>query len=59
VVTVTFTELVQPDHEVGEQFLRPLLLYHLSAVNPDGGLYVEDVAPLIVDHEELLLEYCH
>jgi hypothetical protein len=58
-LTVTFFELVHPDHEVGEQFLRPLLLYHLLAVKPDGGLYVEDVAPLIVDQEELLLEYCH
>ena len=57
--TVTFIELVQPDQSVDEQLFRPFLLYHLLAVKPDGGLYVEDVAPLIVTHEELLFEYCH
>tara|TARA_B110000261_G_C12870765_1_gene272244 strand:+ start:273 stop:533 length:261 start_codon:yes stop_codon:yes gene_type:complete len=58
-ITVTFTGLVNPDQSVDEQLFRPLLLYHLLAVKPDGGLYVEDVAPLIVTHEELLFEYCH
>ena len=49
-LTVTFTGLVHPDHCVGVQ-LPPLLLYHLSAVKPLGGLYDAPDSPAIDSHE--------
>ena len=54
--TVTFT--------LGVYFVLPqetaFLRYHLEAVSPPGGLYVVDVAPLMLVHPLLpLFEYCH
>ena len=58
-LTVTLITFVYPDHCVGKQS-PPLLLYHLSAVNPDGGSYVSLLAPDIgVQPDVPLSEYSH